>query len=86
MTAAEWVVAAVEIYAFAGLLFAAVFVWRGVEKIDPSARNTGLGFRLILLPGSAALWPLLLSRWARGASHPPIENNPHRRLTSKGAP
>ncbi|HBY62213.1 MAG TPA: hypothetical protein DEH78_20525 [Solibacterales bacterium] len=52
-------------YAIAGVLFGVAFVARGAEKIDPAARGASLGFRLLILPGSAALWPLLLVRWLR---------------------
>lgn len=54
---------AVGAYGAAGLLFAVAFVARGVNQIDPAAREAGWGFRLLILPGSALLWPLLLRRW-----------------------
>ena len=63
--AAEVLVAAAVVYATAGLLFAAVFVTFGVERMDASARGATRGFRLIIIPGVAALWPLLLARWIR---------------------
>lgn len=50
-------------YAAFGLLFAVVFVVAGVGRIDHAAAGSGLGFRLMILPGAAALWPLLLVRW-----------------------
>ena len=50
-------------YGILGLAFALPFVWRGVDRIDPAAREGSLGFRLLILPGVAALWPLLLFRW-----------------------
>jgi hypothetical protein len=53
------------IYAAAGVLFAAVFVTVGIGRVDPVAQNAPLGFRLIVLPGCALLWPLLLGRWMR---------------------
>jgi hypothetical protein len=55
---------ALEIYAAAGLLFAVPFLWRGVARLDPVASGSPLGFRLIILPGVVALWPLLAWRWA----------------------
>lgn len=64
-------------YAGLGLLFALPFVARGVDRLDPDARGAGLGFRLLILPATAALWPLLLRRWLAGAS-PPAERNAHR--------
>ena len=49
-------------YATAGLLFALWFVIAGIGRFDAAARDSGYGFRLIVLPGVAALWPLLLKR------------------------
>ncbi len=77
MTVASAVVLGVGLYAGVGLSFAALFVWRGVAAIDPAAASTSIGFRLLLIPGSAALWPLLLRRWLSRAQ-PPEEHNPHR--------
>ena len=53
----------VAAYAAAGLIFAVWFVMAGIGRIDAAARDAGPGFRLIVLPGVAALWPLLLKRW-----------------------
>jgi hypothetical protein len=67
-------------YAGLGLVFATVFVLVGVQKLDSEATGSGIGFRLLILPGVAAFWPLFLYRWARGIAEPPVEENPHRRL------
>ena len=56
------------LYLLAGLLFAVPFVLRGVNRIDPVAREGSWGFRLIILPGVVALWPLLLRRLAKRRS------------------
>ena len=52
-------------YLAAGLLFAVPFVARWAGRLDPAARNGSLGFRLLILPGSALLWPWLLARVLR---------------------
>jgi hypothetical protein len=65
-------------YAGLGLLFAVPFVWIGVERLDSEAQGSGVGFRLLILPGVAAFWPMFLSRLARGVMEPPVEKNPHR--------
>ena len=62
MTAALWTAG---IYAALGVVFAAVFVVAGIGRIDPAARGATAGFRLMVLPGCAVLWPLLLRRWMR---------------------
>lgn len=55
------------VYAGIGVPFAVVFVLLGVQRIDPAARGATRGFRMMILPGSVALWPLLLLRWVRGS-------------------
>jgi hypothetical protein len=66
--AVEILVRLFTLYAAMGLAFAIVFLAVGIGRIDSQARTSGLGFRLIILPGVAALWPLLLTRWIRGGS------------------
>jgi hypothetical protein len=65
LTVVQLAVAAAFVYALTGLLFAIAFVAFGVRRVDPTANGSGIAFRLIILPGVAALWPLLLSRWIR---------------------
>lgn len=67
-------------YAAVGLVFATVFVWVGVQALDSEAKGSGMGFRLLILPGVAAFWPLFLGRWLRRVSEPPVERNPHRQM------
>lgn len=61
-----------QYYALVGLVFALVFAWRGAPVVNPAAREGSLGFRVLILPGAAALWPLLLRRWiqARAEASP----------------
>ncbi len=65
MEFAQWLVTGVEVYLGLGLVFAVPFAWRGVHALDPRARSGTIGFRILLLPGSSALWPLLLFRLVR---------------------
>jgi hypothetical protein len=65
MHVAEWFVDALAAYALAGVVFAVAFVTRGIQRVDSAAEHAPVGFRLIVLPGVAALWPLLLVRWLR---------------------
>jgi hypothetical protein len=74
---AIWIVRALGLYVALGLLFAIPFVLRGVAAIDPAARQATRGFRLVILPGVVALWPILLRRWIAG-SPPPRERTAHR--------
>lgn len=67
-----------EVYTLVGLLFAGFFVSLGVQKLDSEAKGSGVAFRLLIVPGAAAFWPMLLARWTRGIIEPPVEKNPHR--------
>jgi hypothetical protein len=77
MGIADGLVLGAGCYLAAGLVFALAFVTTGVQRVDPAARGAPWGFRLLILPGAAALWPLLLARWLRGTP-PPEEHNAHR--------
>jgi hypothetical protein len=63
--AAELVLAGLSVYLLAGLMFGLPFVLRGAGRVDAAARGASLGFRLLILPGTAVLWPLLLAKWFR---------------------
>jgi hypothetical protein len=63
MRAAEWLVNVLTGYGALGVLFAVAFVTRGISRVDPAAKGSGAGFRLIVFPGTAALWPLVLLLW-----------------------
>jgi len=67
-----------SLYVALGIVFAVAFVSVGVKRTDSQAVGTGVGFRILIFPGSVAFWPLLLGRWARGKAEPPLERNPHR--------
>jgi hypothetical protein len=67
MAAVEWLVNLSAFYAAVGVALAIAFVTKGIQVVDPAARGSGTGFRLIVSPGVAALWPLLLIRWIEQA-------------------
>lgn len=68
------------LYLAGGLAFAIPFAVIGMKKIDPHAKHGSWGFRVLVVPGAMAFWPLLLRRWAAGVGEPPEERNAHRRL------
>lgn len=74
------------VYLACGLMFAIAFALVGAKKIDPHAARGSWGFRLLIIPGAMALWPLLLKRWVSGAHEPPEECNAHRRAAMKTSP
>jgi hypothetical protein len=65
---AELFVRVLTAYGMAGAAFAVAFLLFGVHRVDPVAEHSSIGFRLIVTPGVAALWPLLLTRWLRAVS------------------
>ena len=74
------------IYLACGFLFAVPFVLFGVKKIDPHAAHGSWGFRLLIIPGTMAFWPLLLRRWMKGVHEPPEECDAHRRAAKGVTP
>jgi hypothetical protein len=54
-------------YVACGLTVGVPFVLRGVDRVDEAARGASLGFRLLILPGTIALWPLMAMKWIRAA-------------------
>ena len=63
---AELLLNAIAAYLGIGLLFAPAFVTVGVGRIDPTARGVPVSFRLLIVPGTVALWPALARRWWKG--------------------
>ncbi len=84
LSIATWLVRLAGLYLACGFLFAVafLFVTRGVDRLDPGARTGTWGFRLAVLPGVVALWPLFARRWRAGRAAPPVESNAHRRAAA----
>lgn len=78
MVAADLLALLLLAYLGFGLAFAVFFVTLGFERVDADAKGGTFGFRLMILPGVVALWPLLLQRWVRGEGRAPAERNAHR--------
>ena len=64
-------------YLAVGVLFAVPFALVGVNKIDSHSARGTWGFRLMIIPGTIALWPLLLRRWMSRVQEPPEEGSAH---------
>lgn len=71
MPVAVLILSVVASYAGAGLLVSIAFVCFAVERVDHGARGAPMAFRIAIIPGCAALWPLILMKWLR--SPPPGE-------------
>lgn len=63
MKTIEFLVNLFYLYLFFGVVFAAMFLWRGAAKIDEAARGISWKTRALLFPGSVALWPVLWRKW-----------------------
>ena len=79
---AESIVYAVGIYLVIGILFAVWFVAFGVTKLDDSAKETSVGFRLIIFFGTVAFWILPAWRLIKSEKRP-VEKNAHRLKAEK---
>ena len=56
---------ALALYAAVGVVIAVAFVSLGVTRVQPAP--VSLGARVLILPGAAALWPYVLTRWLKAA-------------------
>jgi hypothetical protein len=54
---------AAAIYVAIGSVLAVPFLIFGIGRVDHAARGAPVLFRLLVLPGVVALWPLMLRRW-----------------------
>ena len=52
-------------YLCVGAIFGIAFAWRGADRIDPAIHGAPARFRLLILPGAIALWPILALHWRR---------------------
>ena len=52
-------------YELCGLAVGVPFVLRGVDRVDEAARGAPVAFRLLILPGTMALWPLIAVKWVK---------------------
>jgi hypothetical protein len=60
---AAFLLNALALYAAAGIATALAFVSFGVTRVQPAP--VSLGARILILPGAAALWPYVLTRWLK---------------------
>ena len=52
-------------YLAIGLLFGLWFVLKGVQKVDAGMNEAKWNLRLLILPGSIALWPVMLRKYLK---------------------
>lgn len=56
---------AAALYVAVGLVFALAFLTFGVSQALPEPIPVSLGARILFLPASTILWPLVLARWLK---------------------
>jgi hypothetical protein len=55
-------------YAAIGAIVACLFVTFGVTRVDSGAVGSSIAFRLLIVPGAAVMWPMILWKWLQ-ATH-----------------
>jgi len=78
-TVADWIWGMAALYGLAGAIFTVPFVTHWVGLLDASARKGSWGFRIIIVPGCVALWPVLACKTWRawhGRYVPPVAEKP----------
>ena len=68
MTLAGFLGFGLALYVATGVCAAAAFVTAGVGQVLATPASFSLGARLVLLPGTAALWPYVIARWLKARS------------------
>ena len=77
METAEFILIAAALYTVPAVVIGLLFVTLGVGRVDHAAMGAPWSFRLLIWPGAAALWPLVLVKWIRAArSIPGGEHTP----------
>lgn len=66
MEAIRFLISLFYLYLLAGVVFAALFLWRGIDKIDEAAKGISWKTRALFFPGIVALWPVLWRKWQKG--------------------
>lgn len=76
MSPARIILLLAAVYLAVGAAFATWFVTVGVGRLDPAARAGTRGFRVLIWPGSVALWPILRRATRRRRLASPPEERP----------
>jgi hypothetical protein len=55
----------VGLYLLLGLLFSLVFLWKGLNRVDPTTKGSSFYFKLLIIPGMIVFWIFFLGRWIK---------------------
>lgn len=61
----NYVFAVVGVYLLLGFVFYLVFIFKLATRLDENMQGSGVGFKLLILPGTLVLWPVLFSKWKK---------------------
>lgn len=75
------------VYAGCGVIVAVLFLARWCQSFDPAAAEGSWGFRVLIVPGIIALWPVILAKVltvrrrgsAQGSAETPVRQETLRR-------
>lgn len=79
MLLAKIIVYTVFVYLATGFLYSIYFSFFAVKNFDESAKNAGIGFRIIIFFGVVAFWVMFAWRMLNGKKTP-IEKTAHREI------
>jgi hypothetical protein len=65
MSAPDAILLGLALYTAVGIVTALAFVSAGISQVLPQPMPATLGARILLLPGSIALWPYIVLRWRK---------------------
>ena len=59
---AESILRGLQIYGAIGVAVALPFALFVAPRLDPGARGSSVAFRLLIAPGAALIWPIVVAR------------------------
>ena len=54
------------VYLLVGIVFYFPFIRKGVHHFDDGVKSAPLFMKIMIFPGTVALWPILLKKWRKG--------------------
>ena len=57
---------AAGVYVLIGIVFYFPFIRKGVHTFDDGVKSAPLFMKILIFPGTVALWPILLKKWRKG--------------------
>ena len=52
-------------YIAIGIVFTVFFLLKGIAVVDSASKDTSKVFKLLIIPGIIAMWPVLANKWRR---------------------